>query len=51
MIKPFSQGGPRIVQLRNPRSGHYIKCDRKTGRVIAHKRTKGPYKGIPIARR
>jgi len=48
MIKPFSKGGARFVQIFNPRSGHYIKCDRKTGMIVAHKRTEGAYKGIPI---
>ena len=40
-----------IVQTRNPKSGRYIKIDRSAGRIISHKRTKGPYKGIPIARK
>jgi hypothetical protein len=40
-----------IVQTRNPRSGHYVKIDRSAGKIISHKRTKGPYKGVPVARR
>jgi hypothetical protein len=38
-----------IVQIKNPKSGKYIKIDRSAGTIIGHKKTKGPYKGIPIA--
>jgi len=41
----------RFAQLRNPKTGRYVKVDRERGVIIAHKRTKGPYKGVPIARR
>lgn len=41
----------RFVQLKNPRSGHYIKIDRKLGKVLEYKDSDGPYEGIPIARR
>lgn len=40
--------GPRYVQLRNPRSDRYVKIDRYAGRVVAHKATPGPYKGVPV---
>jgi hypothetical protein len=40
-----------IVQTKNPRSGHYVKIDRSQGRIVAHKSTSGPYKGIPIVRK
>lgn len=39
---------PDIVQLRNPRSGHYVKVDRSKGVIVDHKRTAGPYKNVPI---
>ena len=42
---------PDIVQVRNPRSGKYVKIDRTQGRIIGHKKTDGPYKNIPIARK
>lgn len=42
---------PKVVQRRNPRSGHYVKIDRAKGTIISHKATKGPYKGVPIARK
>jgi hypothetical protein len=38
-----------IVQAKNPRTGKYIKIDRKKGRIIATKSTAGPYKGCAIA--
>lgn len=40
-----------VVQVKNPRSGHYVKIDRTEGRIIAHKKSDGPYKGVPIARK
>jgi hypothetical protein len=41
----------KIVQTKNPRSGHYVKIDRKEGKIIGHKSSKGPYKGIPVIRK
>jgi len=40
-----------IVQVKNPRSGHYVKIDRDQGKIIAHKKSEGPYKNIPVARK
>ena len=40
-----------MVQVKNPRSGHYVKIDRTVGKIVAHKKSDGPYKGIPIARK
>jgi hypothetical protein len=39
-----------IVQVKNPRTGRYVKIDRDAGRIIDHKRSEGAYKGIPVAR-
>jgi hypothetical protein len=39
-----------IVQIKNPRTGHYVKIDRSEGRVLSHKKSPGPYKGVPIFR-
>ncbi len=39
-----------IVQIKNPKSGHYVKIDRAKGRILSHKKSEGPYKGVPIAR-
>ena len=40
-----------VVQVRNPRTGHYVKIDREAGKIIANKISSGPFKGVPIARR
>lgn len=40
-----------IVQVRNPKSGHYVKIDRAEGTIVDHKKSEGPYKNIPIARK
>ena len=42
---------PDLVQAKNPRTGKYIKIDRAAGRIVAQKSTKGPYKGIAMAKR
>lgn len=38
-----------LVQIRNPRTGRYVKVDRAAGLILAHKQSDGPYKGVPIA--
>jgi hypothetical protein len=40
-----------IVQIKNPRSGHYVKIDRDRGLIVSHKKSAGPYKNVPIARK
>lgn len=39
-----------VVQIRNPKSDRYVKIDRAKGKIIAHKKSAGPYKNVPIAR-
>ena len=34
------------VQVKNPLSGKWVKLDTKTGRIVDHKATKGPYKNV-----
>ena len=34
------------VQIKNPVTGRYVKMDTRTGRIIDHKKSEGPYKGI-----
>jgi hypothetical protein len=36
-----------IVQIKNPKTGRYVKIDRAAGRIIDHKKTQGPYRNIP----
>ena len=50
-IKPMPTKQHDIVQVKNPRSGHYVKIDRTAGRIVAHKKSDGPYKNIPVARK
>lgn len=38
-----------IVQVKNPRSGHYVKIDRTAGKIVSHKKSSGPYKNVPVA--
>ncbi|MEK9148722.1 MAG: hypothetical protein AAB267_01605 [Candidatus Desantisbacteria bacterium] len=40
-----------LVQIKNPKSGHYVKIDRSAGKIISHKKSEGPYKNIPLARK
>lgn len=34
------------VQALNPVTKRYVKIDTDTGRIIAHKKSAGPYKGV-----
>ena len=40
-----------IVQVKNPRTGKYVKIDRSKGRIVASKKSDGPFKGVTIARK
>jgi len=40
-----------VVQIKNPKSGKYVKIDRSAGKIISHKKSEGPYKGVPVARK
>ena len=40
-----------VVQVKNPRTGKYVKIDRSKGKIISHKKSDGPYKGVPVARK
>lgn len=40
-----------IVQVKNPRTNRYVKIDRSIGKIVAHKKSSGPYKDIPVARK
>ena len=39
------------VQAKNPVTGRYVKIDTETGRIIDHKKTPGPYKGVRVVER
>ena len=40
-----------VVQTKNPKSGHYVKINRSEGKIMSHKKSNGPYKDIPVARK
>lgn len=40
-----------VVQVKNPRTERYVKIDRAAGRILSHKKSKGPYANVPIARK
>jgi hypothetical protein len=40
-----------VVQIKNPRTGRYVRIDRSKGRIVGHKKSEGPYKNVPIARK
>ena len=40
-----------VVQTKNPKTDRYVKIDRSAGKIIDHKKSHGPYKDIPIARK
>lgn len=40
-----------VVQTKNPKSGRYVMIDRSRGRILSHKKSTGPYKNVPIARK
>lgn len=37
-----------IIQIKNPKSEHYIKINRSNGEILEHKESEGPYEDIPI---
>lgn len=45
------KSGSDIVQVKNPRSGKYVKIDRAKGKILDHKKSEGPYKNVPVARK
>lgn len=40
-----------VVQVKNPKTGRYVKIDRGAGKIVSHKKSSGPYKGVPVARK
>lgn len=43
--------GRDIVQIRNPKTGYYVKIDRSVGRILSSKKSKGKYANVPVARK
>ena len=48
--KKFLKLDPKeiFVQLKNPKTKMYVKVDKAKGLIVAHKKTRGSYKGIKI---
>lgn len=42
--------GDQYIQVLNPQTDRWVKVDKSTGNIVAHKRTKGEYKNIPRAK-
>lgn len=40
-----------VVQVKNPKTKRYVKIDRTAGKIVSHKKSSGPYKGVPVARK
>jgi len=40
-----------VVQVKNPRTNRYVKIDRSAGKIVSHKKSKGAYKNVPVARK
>ena len=40
-----------VVQVKNPKTNRYVKIDRDKGQILSHKKSEGPYKNVPIARK
>lgn len=40
-----------VVQVKNPRTKRYVKIDRDKGKIVSHKKSPGPYKDVPVARK
>jgi len=34
------------IQAKNPITGKWVKIDTSTGKIMSHKKTSGPYKGV-----
>ncbi|SMD36225.1 hypothetical protein SAMN04488029_2782 [Reichenbachiella faecimaris] len=41
----------KVVQVKNPKTGRYVKIDREKGRIVAHKKSDGPFKNVAVARK
>lgn len=47
----FMSEKKRIVQVKNPKTGRYVKIDREKGRIVAHKKSEGPFKNVTVVAR
>jgi len=40
-----------VVQVKNPKTNRYVKIDRSAGKIVSSKKSTGPYKNVPVARK
>ncbi len=40
-----------VIQVKNPRTNRYVKIDRSAGKIVSSKKSIGPYKNVPVARK
>lgn len=40
-----------VVQVKNPKTDRYVKIDRSAGKIVSSKKSSGPYKNVPVARK
>lgn len=48
--KTYTLKKPKLVQLQNPITRHWVVVDKTHGRIVKHSRTTKPYKHIRIVR-
>ncbi len=41
--KPSGSAKRDVVQVKNPKSGRYVKIDRTAEKIVSHKKSDGPY--------
>jgi hypothetical protein len=49
--KPPASKKHDVVQVKNPKTDRYVKIDRTAGQIVSQKKSSGPYKGVPVARK
>ena len=50
-VKASAEKKHDLVQVKNPKTDRYVKIDRTAGQIVSQKKTSGPYKGVPVARK
>ena len=40
-----------VVQVKNPKTKRYVKINRTEGKIVSSKKSSGPYKNVPVARK
>lgn len=48
LSKSARESKSSIIQIKNPKSGKFVKIDRKKGKIISSKKSSGPYKDVSL---